>query len=157
MKKITAAVLLGGLLFFGAGTSARAQGRPVMIFANFGLMLNAFIIPNEFTLGVQADVFLAKFIMVSPELSVWSNHFHFSNVTWAPGAILNIYLGGFYFGGGFSAMYGGGYGGFDAQDNSWALRPKFNIGARAGHFKLAISGTPFDDGVAGVITAGYGF
>lgn len=157
MRKITIAFLVGGLLFIATGTAAQAKERPIMIFANFGLMLNGFILPNEFTLGAQADVSLAKFIMVSPELNVWSNHFEFTSLTWAPGAILNINLGGFFFGGGFSAMYGGGYGGYGSGGSKWALRPKFNIGAKYGHFKLAISGVPIDDGVAGVLSAGYGF
>jgi hypothetical protein len=100
--------------------------------------------------------------MLSPEFSVWSNHWHFSDLTIAAGAVLNLKFGGFFLGGGFVAMTGGGYGGIHYyKDGQWhtraAIRPKFNLGYRARHFKLMMSGTPIDDGIAGVLSAGIGF
>lgn len=86
----------------------------------------------------------------------------FLGLTIAAGAVLNLKFGGFFLGGGFAAMNGGGYGGTHYyEDGQWhertAFRPKFNIGYRARHLKLMMSGTPIDDGIAGVLSAGLGF
>jgi hypothetical protein len=163
MRRMGILAIVGGLILGGAVLSAEAKDKPVIVFTNFGLMLNGFIIPNDLVLGVQVDVRLGKLLMVSPEFAVWSNHYHFTSVTLAPAVLLNLTLGRIFLGGGFTAMKGGGYGGgtYYVGDwqwhEKWATRPKFNLGYRARHFKLTLSGTPIEDGIAGVLSAGIGF
>jgi hypothetical protein len=38
----------------------------------------------------------------------------------------------------------------DMGGYAWAIRPEFNIGYRTRYLKLALSGTPIDDGKVGV-------
>jgi hypothetical protein len=163
MRKMGILAIVGGLILGGAVPSSEAREKPINVFGNFGLMLNGFIIPNDLVLGAQVDVHLGKLLMVSPEFAVWSNHYRFATVTLAPALLVNLKLGRIFVGGGFTAMKGGGYGGngYYAGDwqwhEKWATRPKFNLGYRARHFKLTLSGTPIDDGIAGVLSAGIGF
>jgi hypothetical protein len=161
MKITIIATVLWGLVVGGAAPLADAKDRPVTVFLNAGLMLNGFIVPEELTFGLQADVHLGKLLMVCPEFNVWTNHFHFHTLTYVPGATLNIKFGRFFAGVGGVAMKGGGYGGFGFGGvSTWVVRYKLNIGYRTQHFKLALAGIPFypiEDGVAGVLTVGYGF
>jgi hypothetical protein len=150
--------VVGGVILGGAVASLDAKEKPVNVFANFGLVLNGFIIPNDLTFGVHVDVHLGKLFMISPEFDVWSNHYHFTSMTLAPAALLNLKLGRIFLGGGVTAMKGGGYGGIGYGGVSrWAVRPKFNLGFRARHFKVTMGAVPVDDGIAGALTAGVGF
>jgi hypothetical protein len=158
MKKTIIAMVIGGLILGGAVPLLQAKEKPVTIFANFGLMLNGFIIPNEVTLGLQLDYRLNKLLMFSPEFNVWTAHYHFSDLTLAPGTLLNVRFGHFFFGGGVVFMRGGGYGGFGSNGTPrWVTRPKVNLGLTNRHFKLALGAIPIEDGIAGVLSAGIGF
>lgn len=158
MKKLVIAGVVTGFILGGAAWLAEAKEKPLSVFANFGLILNGFVIPNDLTLGLQLDLRLNKLLTLSPEFNVWSNRYRFSGTTLAPGAVANLTLGHFFIGGGFVFMRGGGYGGFGSDGYPrWAARPKANLGVRYGHFKLALGAVPIEDGVAGALTAGLGF
>jgi hypothetical protein len=162
MKKLIIMIAVWGLILAGATPSLLAKDKPVHVFANFGIMLNGFIVPNDLVLGIQADVRLAGFLTLSPEFSVWTTHYSFKFLTLAPGALLNLNFGGFFIGGGLTAMRGGGYGGIASDGTScWAFQPKFNIGLRSGHFKLTAAGVLYTEGgetsLAGILGAGVGF
>lgn len=168
MKRSIAAAAIGGLILTAsagflepAPSSQAVRTRRVAVFAGLGVMMNGFIFPNEFVFGLKADVRLAKFLMVCPEVQVWTHRFRFSEITVAPAATLNLVFGGFYAGGGAIAMRGG-YGGWAPGPDwtwrrTWVTRPTFNVGYTTRHFKLGLSATPIDDGIAAVWTAGYGF
>jgi len=155
MKKMIIAAVLAGSLLGGLSPLAAAEKKPVRVYANLGIMLNGFILPEAMAAGLQVDVRLLKPLVLSPEFFVWSHRFQFDDWTLAPALLLNLRLGRFFLGGGVTAMSGGGYGGYGVH--RWAVRPKFNLGLAGRRFKMALGAVPIDDGIAGVLTVGLGF
>jgi hypothetical protein len=94
MRRIIIAIAVWGLILAGATPSLLARDMPVHVFANFGIMLNGFIVPCDLVMGIQADVRLAGFLTLSPEFSVWTTNHSFKFLTLAPGALLNLNFDG---------------------------------------------------------------
>ncbi len=154
MKKALVSLILGSLVLVATAADARAQERRVAIFLNLGGMWNTWIVPEYVNLGLQTDIRLTRFLVLSPEIAFWSRGFRYENYYFAPDAVANLTVGRFFAGGGFTVLK---YVARFADDGPWMLRPRFDAGYSVRHIKLTAAIVPSRDSAFGVVTVGLGF
>ena len=140
MKK---AIVLVSLLLLASGLCAAGTGSNLVL--NLGVMTDDGLSFSPFiwTAGLELDLQLGKYLMLSPEVTLAQNGFKFKEFLLFPGAVLNFTPGSFFVGGGLvKGIYIGSGQAFVADDFSL----KLNAGFLTEHLKLtAYAITTFDN------------
>ncbi len=97
MKK---AIVLVSLLLLASGLCAAGTGANLVL--NLGVMTDdGFSFrPFIWTAGLELDLQIGKYLMLSPEATLAANGFKFKEFLLYPGAVLNFTTGSFFAGGG---------------------------------------------------------
>lgn len=148
MRKPLVASVLWALVLGAAVPSILAKDKTAYVFVNLGTEIN--MVPQYWSLGIQADLQPMKLVMVSPEVNAWFGMESSGGAYLVPAILFNVKLGVFFAGAGPAALLHG-------SDYSPEVRPKFNIGYRTRHFKLLVGAIPRNGYVSGLVTAGVGF
>ncbi len=135
MRKFFLSLLVIGLLLGGVFQQAQAQDKTLALNLNVGAMTNTSFDDALLTLGAGLDFLLGEYIMISPELQLWSYKFKFDVFLLNPGAILNFKLKNFFIGGGviLPFLISG-----DEDIESGELMPKINAGLRTNRIRLSL-------------------
>ncbi len=140
MKK---AIVLVSLLLLASGLCAAGTGTNLVL--NLGVMTDDGFTFDPFiwTAGLELDLQLGKYLMLSPEVTLAQNGFKFKEFLLFPGAVLNFTPGSFFVGGGLvKGIYIGSGQAFVADDFSL----KLNAGFLTENLKLtAYAITTFDN------------
>lgn len=130
-------MVVGGLLFCGAFSSAHAYWTRTAFSLNLGVQTNLSSDDSFdnawFSLDARLGLAVGRSLELSPEvMAVVDDSLDFDAVWLYPGAMLNIELGDFFIGAGavLPILF------FEGESESFNLAPKFNIGYRARNIML---------------------
>ena len=134
LRKVILGILVVALVL-GASQQVQAEEKKALFWLNLGVMFLGGAIEEDFglwTFGLSVDYRLAKNVVISPEVDLWTFQFHLEAFILSPGLILNYQRGIFFAGAGLILPVV--ISEFGAADVG--LFPKVNIGLRGKNVKL---------------------